>query len=585
MNVAEFIVSGVKAENVNTVFVLNGGGIMYLMDALNTAKGINVVNHHHEQCAGMAADAYGRVTNNLGVCFATSGPGGTNLITAIVGAYQDSSPCLFVVGQSKSTETISRSGFEPRQIGTFEVDLVPLVQSICKFTKSVCSPEEAPEILKEAIFQAKSGRPGPSVVEIPIDIQGAEISWTSDEEKTPKQDQSSNLKVNTYNKFQRSLISDLRKSKKPCLLVGKGVTIANCKEKLIELATKWKIPVVTTQFGKDSIDNYSEYFFGHCGPKGTRSGNFAIQNADFVLSIGCSLHGQTVGWEQELFAPNAKFYRTDIDLQCLNIKKPFVDQSALIPVDQILNDLIELNLPIDASKWLSNCRDFDSKNRTKDEHYQKNAKTINIYDVMIMLNEAFVSDEVFVSDAGSAFYASGQALTVNATQSFVTSASLGAMGYAVPAATGAAAASPNRKVVCITGDGSLMTNLSELSVAKYHGYDITYVILNNGGYVSMRNTQDAFFCSRRIGADLGSGVLIPSIKQIAKLFGIRYIKIKKQNEFSVNSFEVAKLKGPVIIEILCNVNQEIIPTIKSRRLENGKMLSAALHPMFPFKDG
>ena len=584
MNVSEFIVSSIKAENVNTVFVLNGGGIMYLMDALKREKNINVVNHHHEQCAGMAADAYGRVTKNLGVCFATSGPGGTNLITAIVGAYQDSSPCLFIVGQSKSTETISRSGLTPRQIGTFEVNLLPIVQTICKFSTTVSSSEEIPEIIAEAILHAKSGRPGPSVIEIPIDIQGAEITQFSYRKKTHFNPHLNNCEITPYSEFKSSLIYDLKKSKKPCLLVGKGITITNCEENLLHLARKWNVPVVTTQFGKDSIDNYSDYFLGHCGPKGTRSGNFTIQNADLILSLGCSLHGQTVGWEQNLFAPNARFYRTDIDLQCLLTKKPFVDYSAHIKVSDILTFLYGLDLPLDATDWLSTCRSFQTNNAMELEEYSNNPQSMNIYDVMFMLNEVYTSNEIFVADAGSAFYATGQALKLNAKQSFVTSASLGAMGYAVPAATGAAAASPDRKVVCITGDGSLMTNMSELSVAKYQGYNVTYIILNNDGYVSMRNTQDAFFSSRRIGADLVSGVSIPSIEKMASLFEIKYIKVESRETFSANLYEIICSNGPVIVDIICSRDQEISPTVKSRRLANGKMVSAELHPMFPFKD-
>tara|TARA_B100001059_G_scaffold236797_1_gene290508 strand:+ start:2887 stop:4644 length:1758 start_codon:yes stop_codon:yes gene_type:complete len=584
MKVSDFLVSKIKEHGVDTVFFVNGGGMMHLVDALARDRQIKNVHHHHEQCAGIAADAYARVNKNLGVCFATSGPGGSNLITAIVGAYQDSSPCLFIVGQSKSSETISNSGINPRQIGTFEVNLIPIVSSICKYAVTVSSANEIPEVLKKAIEKAKSGRPGPSVIEIPLNIQGGIISEFRDKLDKYKSQTIQSSTKNQEQIFLNSLTNDLKKSKKPCLLIGKGVTIANCNNEILQLAQRFSLPIVTTQFGKDCVDNDSLNFIGHCGPKGTRAGNFAIHHADLILSLGCSLHGQTIGWEENLFAQKAKFYRTDIDKQCLLNKKTFVDYSLQISVEDMLKLLKKTKVNVDASNWLYECQSFLEKNRIETEKFRRIKKSINAYDVMFALNESFDSDEIFIADAGSSFYVTGQALQLNHKQSFISSASLGAMGYALPAASGAAAAAPDRKIICITGDGSLMSNPSELSVAKYNNYNILYIILNNGGYVSMRNTQQAFFEGRRIGADISSGVMIPSLKKTAELYKINYLKINCLTDltkfFSSNQLPCE----PLLLDVKCNFEQEIIPTVKSQRLDDGTMISGHLHPMFPFDE-
>ena len=296
------------------------------------------------------------------------------------------------------------------------------------------------------------------------------------------------------------------------------------------------------------------------------------------------MHGQTIGWEEKLFAKNAIFYRTDIDEQCLLNKKMFVDHSLQISVKDMLKLLKYSKVKLDASNWLTECRSFLKKNRIEKENFRRIKKSINAYDVVFALNDSFKSDEIFVADAGSSFYVTGQALQLNQEQSFISSGSLGAMGFALPAASGAAAAAPNRKIICITGDGSLMANPSELSVAKYNNYNILYIILNNSGYVSMRNTQDAFFEGRRIGADISSGVMIPSLKKTAELFNIDYKKINSLKSLSkvLSGYEL--LDGPLLLDVKCNSQQEIIPTVKSQRLEDGTMISAHLHPMFPFDE-
>ena len=582
MNSADYIMEVLSANDVKTIFMLNGGGMMHLVDALQRHKHISYVHHHHEQCAGIAADAYARVTQRLGVCFATSGPGGTNLTTAIAGAYQDSTPCIFIIGQSKTTETIVGKGVSARQVGTFEVDIIPTIQSITKYSVTVHNQNQLPELLRKAITNAISGRPGPCVIEIPLDVQGANIPDNLHDisyYETVNENNSHEYHTNT---FFKELKKDLANSLKPTLLIGKGLMIASQQEKLKSFAAKYNIPVVTTQFGKDCYDNYCELFVGHSGPKGTRAGNYAIQNSDIIITLGCSLHGQTIGWEEDLFAPNAMVYRVDVDANNLKNKKSFVKHDIQLDVKEFFEIIDRLQLEVHSRDWLAECQLFKDENKPETEIYSQKKESVNAYDIILTINQCFTDNEIFVSDAGTAFYVTGQVLKTNRKQQFITSASLGAMGFALPAATGAAIADSKRDVVCITGDGSLMTNLSEFSVAKTYCQNIIYIIISNDGYVSMRNTQDAFFEGRRIGEGLASGVRIPNIRKIAELFEINFNRAHSKEQLHEILLRLKTQPGPHLVEVRANKEQEIIPTVKSRKLDNGQMVSGTLHPMFPY---
>lgn len=582
MNSADYIMEVLSANDVKTVFMLNGGGMMHLVDAVERHKHISYAHHHHEQCAGIAADSHARVTQRLGVCFATSGPGGTNLSTAIAGAYQDSTPCMFIIGQSKTTETIAGKGVSARQVGTFEVDIIPTVQSITKYSVTVDNHNHLPELLRKAITHAISGRPGPCVIEIPLDIQGANIPDNLHDisyyETINEHDNNEYQK----NAFFKTLKKDLENSSKPTLLIGKGVMIAKQQENLENFAAKHNIPVVTTQFGKDCYDNYDELFMGHSGPKGTRAGNYVIQNSDIIITLGCSLHGQTIGWEEDLFAPNAIVYRVDVDEKNLQNKKSFVKHDIQLDVREFFEIIENLQIKVRCRDWLSDCQLFKNENKPEVEIYSQEKNSVNAYDIIFEINQCFTDNEIFVSDAGTAFYVTGQILKTNRKQKFITSASLGAMGFALPAATGAAIANRKRHVVCITGDGSLITNMSELSVAKQYCQNIIYIIISNEGYVSMRNTQDAFFEGRRIGEGLQTGVRIPSIQKIAELFEINFQSARSKEQLHEILLELKEKPGPHLVEVTAPKEQEIIPTVKSRKLDNGQMVSGTLHPMFPY---
>lgn len=577
VRVADYIVNRLNEAGINTVFLLNGGGMMHLVDAVARNDKMKVVCNHHEQASAMAADGFSRFSGEIAACFATSGPGGTNVITGLVGAWQDSSKVLFVTGQSKSTQTIANSNIDGlRQFGTFEVDIVPIAKSVTKYAYMLIDPQSVRFHLEKALHLIASGRPGPVLLDIPLDIQGALVDPSQlhgfiapvEELLTPVTD------------LQR-LSSMVVESKRPVWLVGNGVRISGAVSEFRKLAENLKIPIVTTQLGKDIINYKHPLFVGHSGPKGDRAGNFAIQTADLIISVGCSLHGQTTGWENQLFAPEAIKVQVDIDQSLLEREDVGVELKIKLPVERFIDLFAGVVNTHVCEDWLSRCLDWKNRYAVYREPHLSSAGSINVYHFIDYLSEILANDVCITSDAGSAFYIVGQGLLIKEGQRFISSGSLGAMGFALPAACGVAFADPNNMSVCITGDGSLMTNLHELATASHYNLNIKIFIINNNGYLSMKNTQKAFFGGGAVASDESSGVFIPSIKAIADTFRIRHVLCGQNEDMSSLIPGVLAEKGPVICELTCQQDQVIMPSVGSKRLDDGRMVSAPLHDMSP----
>lgn len=587
MRVADFIAQHLEKIGVKAIFLLSGGGMMHLLDAISRLKVLKYFCNHHEQCSGMAADAYARMTSKIGVCFVTSGPGGTNTLTAVVGAYQDSSPVLFISGQSKLSQTIAGSGMDGlRQFGTFEVDIIPTVRSVTKYAAMVTSAQEIRYHLEKAIYLATSGRPGPVFLDIPLDIQASPIDFQSLRGFDPSESESL-IEINEI-KIDEQILKSLVKlnsAVRPLILVGYGVRASNSVDQLLKVVKDLNIPVITTSFGSDIVAYENPNFVGHPGLKGDRPGNFAIQTADVILCIGSSLHVTTTGYELDQFAPNAYKIMVDPDPHVLARERVGVHEKIQIDIKKFLNKLTELSQHIeknDHKDWISKCQIWKSEFSPYLELHKRENNKINFYDFAKKLDQAATSNDVIVTDAGSAFYIFGQAFRYKQGQRLISSGSLGAMGFALPAATGAAIADSSRRVVCITGDGSLQTNLHELAVFKKNNLNIKLFVINNGGYVCIRNTQKSFFGGHLAGTSEDSGVWIPNCRKIAEAFEIPHYVAEFESDLESTINQVLNSDGPVFCEIITPHFQEIIPTVSSVRLANGSMKSKPLHEMFPF---
>lgn len=591
MRVADYIAEHLEKIGVKAVFLLSGGGMMHLLDAVSRREKLKYFCNHHEQCSGIAADAYSRITSKLGVCYATSGPGGTNTLTAVAGAYQDSSPVLFISGQSKLSQTIEGSGLKGlRQFGTFEVDIIPSVKPYTKYAKMVKSASDIRYHLEKAIYMATNGRPGPVFLDIPIDIQAAPIEFEKLRGFNPDE-----LKDDP--RFAECVISEadlkdvfakLTSAKRPLILAGYGVRVSDSAEELEKIIKKLNIPVVTTSLASDVIAYDNSLFVGHPGLKGDRAGNFAIQNADVILAVGSSLHVTTTGYELDRFAPNAYKILVDPDPNVLQREQVGVSKKIQSDVKIFLKSFEALARDHASGsvniKWNEKCAAWKQNLSPYKEPHKRPDGKINFYDFSEKLDALSTKDDIVVTDAGSAFYIFGQAFRFKKGQRFINSGSLGAMGFALPAATGAAIADPSRRILCITGDGSLQTNLHELAVYKKHNLNIKLFVINNNGYVCIRNTQSSFFNGHFAGTSQESGVWIPSCEKVAAAFEIPFFKTDKFDEMDSLISKVLSMPGPVFCEIITPEFQEIIPTVSSIRLENGSMKSKPLDEMYPFMD-
>ncbi len=578
VRVADYIAQRLQEWGVNSVFMLSGGGMMHLVDSVGRAEGLRAICNHHEQCSAIAADAQARFTGRLGVCYATSGPGATNILTGLVGAWQDSSPVLFLTGQSKSTQTIQGSGIAGlRQFGTFEVDIVPIVKPVTKYAVMVTDPKTIRYHLEKAFHLATTGRPGPVLLDLPLDVQGALIEPEVQEGYVHEDD------ARCPSSIELTKVADiLRNAKRPLILSGVGIRSAGAVDLFRRLVDLMNIPVVTSQLGKDGLFYDHALFVGHSGPKGDRAGNFAVQTADVILSLGCSLHSQTTGWENNLFAPEALKIQVDID-------EAILAREQLNVAVKIKSDVREFLLGIEPlvgkgfanDAWRNNCLSWKERFAVNREPHDRSAEAVNYYDFAEDLSRALKDNECVVTDAGSAFYAMGQGFRAKQNQRFISSGSLGAMGFALPAANGVATASDST-TICVTGDGSLMTNIHDLAVTSHYKLNVKLFVLNNDGYLSIRNTQRDFFNGMFVGTGPDSGVFIPDLESQAKTYRLPFLRCERSSDLRSVIGQALAIDGPVLVEINALRDQRMIPSVMSERLPDGRMQSKPLHEMYPY---
>lgn len=584
IRVADYIARRLEQEGVTRTFLLAGGGMMHLQDAVSRSEKIHYVCCHHEQSCAFAAEAYARATGKLGVCYATSGPGGTNTVTGIAQAWTDSTPVLFLVGQAKTSETIRGTGLKVRQFGTFEVDMVSIAEPITKYAAFVDDPRKIRYHLDKAIGLAKSGRPGPTLLEIPLNVQGALVEESElepcKESLVPELPALSDAELD-------EVIDRLRAARRPLILAGHGVRVSGAAEKFRELVKRWNLPVATTPLANDLLPYEDPLLVGHPSLKGDRPGNIAVQTADVILTLGCSLHSMTTGYELKLFAPKAYKIQVEMDAAILRREAVGVQKKLQAPVEVFLERLAarpRAREPIaPEGAWHAHCRRLKSELGVDREPHARPDGQLNYYDVIFALNEHAKGDEILIADAGSAYYTLGQAYRARPRQRVIISGGLGQMGYTTSAVIGASSALPDRRVIGLTGDGSLQMNLHDLSVIAHHRLNAAMVVVNNGGYVSIRNTQNNYFGGFLSGTDAKSGLAIPDHRKLCAAFGLPYRSARTPDELGAGMREALSGRGgPVFFEVFTTYEQLILPTVQSQRLADGTMVSKPLHDMFPF---
>jgi len=589
MRVADYIAEFLEKKGIQAAFMLSGGGMMHLMDALGRRKTLKFYCNHHEHACALSAEGYARKSGKLGVCYATSGPGASNTVTGVVECWQDSVPVLFLSGQSKLSQTIQGSNIPGlRQFGTFEVDIIAIVKSITKYAVFLNDPKKVRYHLEKAYYLATTGRPGPVFIDIPVDIQGALIDSETLGGFQPENQSAAALSVSVLDK----LLDRISKSQRPLILAGHGVRSSNQVQQFQTLVQLLNIPVATTPLAADLMEYNDPLFIGHPGMKGDRPGNFAVQNADFILTLGCSLHVLTTGYELDRFAPKAYKVQVDLDAAVLQREQVGVHEKINASLENFLAQFGErLRKRVSQPQvyftnpmWKERYQLWKKDLAVSLEPHAHQGTQLNFYDLIDALSEACPEGETVVADAGSAFYIVGQAFRVKKNQRVIISGALGAMGHALPLAIGAATADPAGQVLAVVGDGSFQTNVQELATIRHSRFNIKMFVVNNNGYVSIRNTQTNFFGGYLVGTSPESGVSFPSLEKLAAAYEIPYLVARNQAELQRLVKQALASKGPLLCEVFTADTQEILPTVSSYKREDGTMESKPLHDMFPFMD-
>ncbi len=584
MKVAEYIVARLQALGVDTCFMVTGGGAMHLNDAIGGAPGLTRVYCHHEQSASFAADAYARLARKPALVNVTAGPGGINALNGVFGAFTDSLPMIVVSGQVKR-ET-SRD-FNPvaglRQLGDQEVDIVSMAKPITKYVHLVRDENEVPDIVDRAYLAAVSGRPGPVWVDVPVDVQGTVLPVAL-EARVNAPAPVLEAKASVDAAKAESILKELLGAKRPVILAGTGVSVSGTETALLELAELTGVPVATA-WAHDIFPNEHALYAGRPGTIGTRDGNFILQNADLVLILGSRLNIRQTSYNWKSFARSAKKIWVDIDQA--ELSKPFItaDSKAVADLTTFIPQLTaaakKLSVKPAHGAWVEWCQGIRQKYRPKVKDYPVSASRINSYHFFFELFTLVEKDDIVVCGDATATIVPYQVGVLKSGMRLISNSGSASMGFDIPAALGAITARPNARVICLAGDGSGMMNLQELQTVRATGANVKVFILNNDGYLSIKQTQRNFF-GREAGASSSSGLSFPNFVDIGRAFGFESFSLKGTG-WQATLASVMRAKGPGFCDVELDLIQEFEPRLKSKMV-GGVITTPELEDMHPFLD-
>ena len=577
MNTSEYIVKYLEDYGIEHVFLVTGGGACYLNDAFSKSSKIKYICFHHEQAAAIAAEGYYRATGKMAVVCVTSGPGGTNAITGVLGQWLDSIPCLILSGQVKYSTTIDsckENGL--RQLGDQEINIVDIVKPITKYSRMVTHSLQIKIVLQKALSIATTGRFGPVWLDIPLNIQGKTIQ----EEMLFDYIAFNSNEKSIESKLSRKIVNEIYNAKRPLIIAGHGIKLSKSKQMFMDVVNNSDIPVVTTFNGFDIIPSSHKNFVGRIGTLGSRAGNFALQNADLIICLGTRNNIRQVSYDWKGFAKNAKKIIVDIDNAELN--KPTIQGDIKVNVDvkEFLYELL-LRIPFEGyGDWLFWCKERQQKYPIVLEEYRKENK-INPYLFMEELTEQLPNDAIVVAANGTACVTLFQAGIVKENQNIFWNSGCASMGYALPAAIGASIANGNKEVICIEGDGSIQMNLASLQTIKLYKLPIKIFILNNKGYSSIKQTQTNLFDGNLIGCTKETGVSFPDFQKLAYLYDMKYFKLWNTNELDFDIDYILEYEDSCICEVILG-DYTFQPKLSSQKMSDGTMVSQPLENMYPF---
>ena len=584
IRVADHIANLLVNHQIHDLFSVTGGGAMHLNDAFGRNSSLNVIYNHHEQACAIAAESYARLTGNIAAVCVTSGPGGTNAITGVLGGWLDSIPMLIISGQVRYDTTVHSTGKPMRQLGDQEYEITKSISSMTKYSTMVTDPLTIEYHVEKALFLATHGRPGPVWLDVPLNIQSAMIE-TENLLKYDPQEDAGELPAPISEDTVREVIRILEGAKRPLILAGTAIRLANCHDDFIRLVEKLNIPVVTAWNAHDTLWNDHPLFMGRPGTVGDRPGNLILQSCDVLLVLGSRLNIRQISYNWKKFAEDA--YKISVDIDPLELEKPTL--SLDMPILGDIADLIAgMNRELAGRampahpNWMRACREIKEKYPVVSACYFDKKTPVNPYCFLESLFAKLKENDVIVASNGSACVCSFQAAFLKKGQRLYTNSGCAAMGYGLPAAIGAAFGDPDREIVCIEGDGSIQMNLQELQTVVYHKLPMKIVVLNNQGYHSIRQTQSGFFGQPLHGVGPDSGVGFAPFSKLAPAFGLPYYRVDTLDTMDEVLEKAVAAEGPVLIEAIVDIEQPFSPKLASRRLEDGSMYSPPLDDMAPF---
>jgi len=570
------------------VFLLSGGGMMHLLDSLGKST-FKPIPMHHEQAASIAAYAYGRTINSLGICLVTSGPGATNALTGVAAAFTDSVPMIFISGQVSTLFSQRKKNF--RQLGFQEFDIINSISSTTKYSKYIKNKNEIMYELDKACFLAKSGRPGPVWLDIPLDIQAAKLDINKSKKFMITRKLVQNYNPTAKDTKVNSIIKKIKKAKRPLVVFGHGVLLSNGKHEARKLVKLLNIPVQTTWNSIDLIPEKEKVYFGRANSYGPRYPNFIIQNADYILSIGARLGVQHTGYNVKAFGRGAFLDMVDLDPK--ESKKPGLKVDRFTKCDA--KDLIiKLNKNLTKNKlnkknhneWISYCNNIKRNFPTYPDFQKiKNNKFVDPYLFVKFLCNKLKEDEIVaLGSSGSCFTVAGQVFEPKSRQRVFNAKGMAAMGFGLPSSIGACTAKSNKRTVSIIGDGGFQLNIQELQTIYSNKLKIKLFIFQNKGYHAIRVTQDTYFKNKYIGSSEKNGVSLPDIKKIASSYNLKYSQIKNNKEIESKLLKILNNDKAEIIEIKLDPSKHLYPKLTSQIKADGTMITSPLEDLYPFLD-
>lgn len=586
IKLANYIAAFLVEHGITDVFTVTGGGAMHLNNALGHQAGLTCMYNHHEQACAIAAECYARINNKIAAVCVTTGPGGTNALTGVLGGWLDSIPMLILSGQVRYDTTARSTGLPLRAMGDQEFDICKAVAAMTKYCEMVVDPLKIKYCLERALHEATSGRPGPCWLDIPLNVQGAFIE-TDELIGYDPTEFNATLPPPVSSETITSILDKIKQAERPIFYAGNGIRISGGFEVFKKVVDKLNIPVVTCFDSIDAIEEDNPLYAGRGGIMGDRAGNFAVQNSDLILSVGNRLSIRQVGYNHKTWAQEAFVIANDIDEN--ELKKPTLHVE--MPIWADAKDLLEkLNAALPEEKfsrndhWIECCRYWREKYPVVLEKYFNQRGKINVYAFVKLLSSKLAEGQITVGGNGSACVAGGQTYMIKKNQRFITNSGVASMGYDLPAAIGACIGSGKQTIINLTGEGSLQMNIQELETISFNKLPIKIFVINNEGYHSIRQTQSNFFKNQSlVGVGKDSGDLgFPKLEKLIPAYELPYYRLADNQTMSQELDEILAKDAPFVCEVFVDIEQNFEPKASSKMLPDGTIISVPLDDMYPF---